>query len=57
MTDRELLIRYMKKNGLTQRKMATVLGISPATMSRFVRGTWPISTTVSKLLHMLTKEN
>lgn len=57
MTDRELLIRYMKKNGLTQRKMATVLGVSPATMSRFVRGTWPISTTVSKLLHMLTKEN
>lgn len=57
MTDRELIIRYMKKNGLTQRKMATVLGISPATMSRYVRGTLPISTTVSRLLHMLTKEN
>lgn len=54
MTDREMIIRYMKENGLTQRKMATVLGVSPATMSRYVRGTWPVSKTVSRLLNVLT---
>ena len=56
MTDRELLVRYMRQNGYTQRETARRLGISDATISKYLHGSVPISKTVSILLHLLVKE-
>ena len=53
---REKLLEYRRKNGISQRKMAKLCGISPTTIERIEKGGKPSFVVAGKLEKIIQEE-
>lgn len=53
---KEKLLQYRKQNGISQRKMAKLCGISPTTIERIEKGGEPSMIVAGKLERVMQEE-
>ena len=53
---KEKLLQYRKRNGISQRKMAKLCGVSPATIERIEKGGEPSLIVAGKLENVMQED-
>lgn len=53
---KEKLLQYRKQNGISQRKMAKLCGVSPATIERIEKGGEPSLIVAGKLENVMQED-